>query len=312
MGRPAHRRPALPGDALDLFAAYVHGHAVRVRVERGEEKPEWAEDLDALEVLFLGTVWPEYYEDSYRFANACDTWLRVLRGTPHWAAIERFTAEALTASREFDLAVTSAGMYAPLRDRLALVPGDLRRLPRDLMPRQILRGARCFTGPAAGIPLPAPPPDAEDRVRRLQGAGSRAGESRGPDSTPGVTALGGLTAGLRTLRAHGALGGLGTHGYGSVGLLKALYAGLVLRPGETLPPDLMNRALAWALALPPESTLVPVIDVLLISTGHGLETETALGHLFGVPELDYPVSEADREWRSSPGTALRRLARELA
>lgn len=307
MRRAAHRRPALPGDALDLFAAYVHGHEVRIRVRRGEEKPRWAGELDALEVLFLGAVWPEYCDDPYRFANARDTWLRVLRGTPHWAAIERFAAQALAASREFDLTVTSDEMYEPLRDRLALIPGDLRQLPRDLMPPRILRGARCFAGPASDIPLPEPPPDAAQRAKRFW-----AGElSRVPDGTPGVTALGGLTTGLRTLRAHGVLGALSTHSYGPVGLLKSLYAGLVPRSGQTLPPDLMNRALAWALGLPAESPLVPVVDILLVSIEHGLETEAALGHLFGAPELDQPVSDADREWRSSTGTALRRLAREL-
>jgi hypothetical protein len=312
MERPARRRQGLPGDDLDLHVAYVRGNAIRLRVRRGEEKPAWVTGLDPLELLFLGAAWPEYYDSSYRFANACDTWLRVLRGTPHWAAVEQVGRDALAVSREFDLPVTSDEMYGPLRQRIALLPAVLRRLPRDLLPRRILRGARCYNGPAAGIPLPRPPAGADQRIARFWAADGAAESFRVLDTAPGVTALGGLTAGLRRLRTHGELGVLSARSYGSVGLLKALYAGLVPRPEERLPPDLVNRALAWSLGLPPESTLVPAVDTLLVAIERGLETETALKHLFGVPELDLPVTEADREWRSSTGTALRRLAPELA
>lgn len=293
---------------MDLRAAYVLGHSVRIRVRRGEEKPGWVTGLDPLEVLFLGAAWPEHYEDSYRFANACGMWLRVLRGTPYWDGIGRFAREALAVSREFDLAVGSDEMYGPLRERLGLARDGFRKLPPDLLPGVILRGARCLHGPARDLRLPGPPPDAGDLVKGFWAA--TGGFSRVPDGTE-VTALGGLTAGLHRLRADGALGGLGRHSYGSVGLLKALYAGLVLPAGENLPPDLINRALAWALGLPAESPLVPVVDVLLISTERGLETEDALGRLFGVPEFGRPVQASDREWRSSIGTALRRLAPEL-
>jgi hypothetical protein len=54
-----------------------------------------------------------------------------------------------------------------------------------------------------------------------------------------------------------------------------------------------------------------VVDVLLVSVKRGLATEQVLGRLFGVRAFGRPVSEADREWRSSPGTALRRVAREM-
>jgi len=304
VGRPAYRRPALPGTSLDLHAAYGTGHAVRVRVRAGGDGPRWADGLDPLETLFLGTVWPEYYGDAFRFANACDTWLRVLGGTPHWPAIESFVADALDVSREFDLAVGSPQMYRPLRERLALAPAGLRRLPRDLLPRKILRGARCLTGPAPGLRLPGPPPDAAERAEGFHADDG----GHVPASGPGLTALGGLTAGLRLLRIDGGLGVLSHPSYGSIGLLKALYLGLVHPAGDKLPGDLVNRALAWALGLPAESPLVRVVDVLLVSVERGLETEETLWHLFGLPELELPVSAADREWRSSTGTALRRLA----
>jgi len=85
----------------------------------------------------------------------------------------------------------------------------------------------------------------------------------------------------------------------------------VLRGELDLPGDVINRAIAWALGLPAESSLVPVVDVLLIAVERGLEIEQTLGHLFGVRAFGQPVSAADREWRSSSGTALRRVAREL-
>ena len=65
-----------------------------VPIPNVDVKPRWADGLDPLETLFLGAAWPEYYGDAYRFANACDTWLRVLRGTAYWEGIERFVREA--------------------------------------------------------------------------------------------------------------------------------------------------------------------------------------------------------------------------
>jgi hypothetical protein len=312
VGRPARRQSALSGDAMDLHIAYVLGHAAKIRVRRGEQKPPWAEDLDPLETLFLGAAWPEHYGDAYRFANACDTWLRVLRGTPYWAGIDRFVREALAVSREYDMPVGADEVYVPLRERIEAAGPEVRKLPRDLLPGEILRGARCFDGPVRDTRLPKPPPDAEDLITQfwaVQATGEFSGFPFSIDN--GVTPSGGLTAGLRTLRAEGALGIPDYQGYGSIGLLKGLFAGLVLRAGQELPGDLVNRALAWALGLPAESSLVQVVDVLLIAVERGLETEETLGHLFGVRAFGRPVSAADREWRSSPGTALRRLARDL-
>lgn len=293
---------------MDLHAAYVLGHAARLRARRGEEDPPWAAGLDPLETLFLGAAWPEHYSDAYRFANACDTWLRVLRGTPYWAGIDRFVREALAASREHDLPVGADELYGPLRERLEAASRELRTLPRDLLPDQILRGARCFDGPARDSRLPGPPPDAGHLITRFR-ARIIASPGFSLSGLNGITPSAGLTAGLRRLRARGALGvPPGHHGYGPIGLLKGLFAGLVLRADEELPSDLVNRAIAWALGLPAESPLVPVIDVLLISLERGLDTGETLGHLFGVPAFGRPVSAADREWRSSVGTALRRAA----
>jgi len=34
------------------------------------DEPEWFADLDPLDTLFLGTVWPRTFPDGYEFANA--------------------------------------------------------------------------------------------------------------------------------------------------------------------------------------------------------------------------------------------------
>lgn len=300
---------------MDLHGAYVSGHAARLRARRGEEKPRWAEGLDPLETLFLGAAWPQHYGDAYRFANACDTWLRILRGTAYWAGIERFVREAIAVSRELGVTVAADEVYVPLRERLEMARPELPSLPRDLLPGEILRGARCFHGPARDIPLPSPPPDADALANQfwaVHGTSEFYAEGFSFFDDHGGTAFGGLMDGLRTLRARRKLGVPGYEGYGSIGLLKGMYVGLVLSLGEDLPPDLVQRAVAWALGLPAESSLAPVADVLLIAVERGMEVEETLAHLFGVRAFRRPVSAADREWRSSLGTALGRVARELA
>jgi hypothetical protein len=111
-----------------------------------------------------------------------------------------------------------------------------------------------------------------------------------------------MVDGLRTLRA------LGDRNYGPAVLLEALYLGVVDRGTTELPADLIDRAIAWALGLSAESSLVPVADILLVGVRSGLGTEETLGRMFGVPAFRRPVSADDREWRSSPGSALHRVA----
>jgi hypothetical protein len=316
----------LPGDALDLRIAYVLGNAGKIQARRGARVPKWVDYLDPLETVFLGAGSPldrrdAYYGgDAYRFSNACDTWLRVLRGTPYWEGIERFIWVALAVSKEFGLPYDAEELYTPLRERFEIASGTLPKLPQDLLPAEILDGARCFSGPARDLSLPDPPPNADDLIDRFLAVHATSDLFADRFSffeSSGEKPFGGLIDGLRTLRAHGALGE-GVRALGPAGLLKGLYAGLVLRDSSSdagvsrdLPGDLIKRAIAWALGLPAESALVPVVDVLLICVERGLEMEDALGHLFGVRAFARPVSAADREWRSSPGTALRRVAREV-
>jgi hypothetical protein len=51
----------------------------------GGDEPEWLAELDPLDTLFLGTVWPREFADGYEFANALTAWLGLLRETVQWA-----------------------------------------------------------------------------------------------------------------------------------------------------------------------------------------------------------------------------------
>ena len=51
----------------------------------GGDEPEWPAELDPLDTLFLGTVWPREFAGGYEFANALTAWLGLLRETVQWA-----------------------------------------------------------------------------------------------------------------------------------------------------------------------------------------------------------------------------------
>ena len=117
--------------------------------------------------MFLGTVWPRKFADGYEFANALTAWLRLLRGTVHWAGIERFVREVLAASAEHDLPVDEGELMLLVAGRLEAAGLDQRKLPRSLLPGTALADTRLARGPDPEAPLPDPPPDAADRVERL-------------------------------------------------------------------------------------------------------------------------------------------------
>ena len=65
-----------------------------------------------------------------------------------------------------------------------------------------------------------------------------------------------------------------------------------------------ERAVAWALGLAEDSPLIPVTDVLLTAPQRGLDPDTALGHLLGIPAFTDPVAAG--------GSSLAQLARDRA
>jgi hypothetical protein len=283
---------------VSLAGAYAFGYGALGVAQQDEDGPEWYDELDPLDTLFLGTIWPQGFRDGYEFANARTAWLRILRGTVHWRGIECFAGEALTASEEHDLPVDSGELMLLLAGRLETAGLDQRKLPRHLLPDRALEGARLAYGPAEDSALPDPPQDAAGRVAQLWAATEVGLPNDG-------TAADALREGLQML----ASAGLDVHS-DPVVLLPALYAGLVAGDNEDL-SDAGERAVAWALGLSDDSPLVPVTDVLLVAPQRGLDVDTALCHMFGIPAFSQQVQAENRQWHSSPGTALIDLAFEL-
>ncbi len=290
-------RGNLPGK-VSLAGAYALGFGVLGMAQAEGDEPEWFAELDPLDTLFLGTVWPRRFADGYEFGNALTAWLGLLRGTVHWAGLERFVREVLAASAEHDLPVDEGELMLLVAGRLEAAGLDQRKLPRSLLPGTALADTRLARGPDPDAPLPDPPPDAVGRVERLWAATEMAMPHDG-------TAQDALREGLHLLGAAG----VDVRRETAV-LLPALYIALVAGEFEEL-AQAGERAVAWALGLARDSALVPVTDVLLTAAQRGLDPDTALAHLLAIPAFAEPVRPEDRRWHSWPGTELISLAFEL-
>jgi len=177
--------------------------------------------------------------------------------------------------------------------RLEAAGLDQRKIPRSLLPGTALAGARLARGPAPDAPLPDPPPDAAGRVERLRTASEIGVPHDG-------TAHDALREGLHLLGAAGI-----DVRHETAVLLPALYVALVAGEFEELAGE---RAVAWALGLAEDCALAPVTDVLLTAPQRGLDPDTTLGRLFGIPAFADPVAAGDRQWHSWPGTGLTSVA----
>ena len=287
-----------PPGKVSLAGAYALGFGALGMAQAEGDEPEWFAELDPLDTLFLGTVWPRKFADGYEFANALTAWLRLLRGTVHWAGIERFVREVLAASAEHDLPVDEGELMLLVAGRLEAAGLDQRKLPRSLLPGTALADTRLARGPDPEAPLPDPPPDAADRVERLWAATEIGVAHDG-------TAQDALREGLHLLGAAGV-----DVRHETAVLLPALYVTLVAGEFEEL-AQAGERAVAWALGLAGDSALIPVTDVLLTAPQRGLDPDTALAHLLAIPAFTEPVRPEDRRWHSWPGTELISLAFEL-
>jgi hypothetical protein len=70
-----------PPDRVSLAGAYALGYAALGTGQHEGDGPDWFGDLDLLDTLFLGTVWPGRLRDGYEFGNARTAWLRLIRAT---------------------------------------------------------------------------------------------------------------------------------------------------------------------------------------------------------------------------------------
>jgi hypothetical protein len=155
---------------VSLAGAYALGYCDLAVAQHDGDGPGWFGELDPLETLILGTVWPQRYRDSFEFANSCAAWLRLMRGTEFWPGIERFVGAALGLSEEQDLPVDDGELMLLLAGRLETAGLNHRSLPRELLPDKALDGARFIGGPAGDLALPDAPPDAAEQVARFRAA----------------------------------------------------------------------------------------------------------------------------------------------
>ncbi|MFE7116056.1 hypothetical protein ACFU99_11620 [Streptomyces sp. NPDC057654] len=285
-------------DRPSLAAAYAVGYMALWRAQEEGTTPYWYEEIDPLDTLFLGTFFPKTCSDEFEFANVRDAWLRLLRGTVHGKGILRFVREAVSASADLKLPVDDRELMLALIGRLEAAGLDGRRLPRRLMPEVALQDCRAACGPPLDLRLPEPPEDAKRQVKRFW---KTTDDSSWANDTP----LRILRDGLRRFHDAGLL-----VKDESVLLLPALYTALMAKPGEQL-EDSLEHATAWALALDETSTLVKVVDILLVAPELGMSVADVLGHLFAVPAFTDPLPSDALLWTSSPGLGLPRLAFEL-
>ncbi|UWE07444.1 hypothetical protein [Actinacidiphila bryophytorum] len=283
---------------LSLAGAYAFGYGELAMAQQGSDAPPWYQKVDPLDALFLGAVWPARTRSDLDFANARDAWLRSIRGTVHDKGVRRFVIEVVSASEELGLPVDDGELMLALTGRLEAAGLDQRFLPRRVLPENALHGCRSLHGPSPDMRLPDPPEDARKLVKRFW-------KNRGADAWAADSPCAVLREGLR--RFHEV--GLPVEEE-SATLLVALYARLLAKPGELL-SDTGEHAEAWALSLDEQSTLVPVLDVLLVAPELGMPTDSALGHLFALPAFTEPIPSDALLWTSSPGLALPRLAFEL-
>ncbi|MFE7559040.1 hypothetical protein [Kitasatospora sp. NPDC057500] len=260
--------------------------------------PRWFHDLDPLDALFLGTAWPQRFRDEFEFSNARDGWLRLVRGTVHWKGIERFVLEVVAASEQHDLPVDEGELMLLLAGRLEEIGLDQRKLPARLLPGAALSGTRLIDGPPVDLALPEPPADAAQKVAQFW-------ESTQVEVPHDGTILDALREGVHLLHRAG----LAVREESGL-LLPALYLALVAKEDEEI-EEAGPRSAVWALALPADSSLISVTDLLLVAPEQRLTADEALAHLFALPSLAAGTSAADRRWTSSPGRALIDLAFEL-
>jgi hypothetical protein len=283
---------------VSLAGAYAFGYAELGMAQQEDTAPDWYNDVDPLDTLVLGTVWPQRFPDAYDFGNARTAWLRLLRGTPHWGGIERFVHEVIGASEQHELGIDEGELMLLVMGRLEDAGLDQRRLPAGLLPGAALAGSRVVVGPDPAFVLLTPPLDGDGRIAAFWNSVDVALPH---DGTP----LDALRYGLHLFADLD----LDVHADTSV-LLAALYLALVARDDEEL-ADAGERAEAWAWGLPDDSPLTPVVDTILTATRQDLPVDDTLAHLMAVPTINDQIPSADRRFSADPGTAFAHLAFEL-
>lgn len=290
-------RTNAPG-RLSLAGAYAFGYGALGMAQLDDDEPDWYNDVDPLDALFLGTAFPQRFRDAAEFGNARTAWLRLMRTTPYWAGIQKLVAEAVSISEELSLPIDEGQTMLCLADRLEDLGLDQRKLPAALLPANALANGRFLGIRPDEIHFTEPTPDAKEQARRLFA-------SLDADIEHDDTCGDALREGLSML----ARAGLPVEQEAAI-LLVALYTALVANDGEHL-SDAGEHAEAWALGLAEDSPLVPVVDTMMVAANKAIEPEEAVAHLYMLPTFSEKVSSQDRRWHSAPGTDFVPLAFEL-
>lgn len=280
---------------MSLAGAFAFGYGARAMAQIEDDGPDWFDDMDPLDTLFLGTVFPKHFRDLYEFGNARTAWLRMLRRTPHWTNIERFVSEVVIESEAADLSIDDVSLLPRLAERLEAACLDQRKLPARLLPHVSLAKSRIVAGVAGDLTLPEPSEAARAQAAELF-----------DDFDPGPgregTCVDDLCAGMSLLARAGF-----PVRTDSIWLLIALYAALVASDGETF-EELYRRAPAWVLGLDEESQLSPITDTILLAIEQELDPQSVVSRLFMLPTFTEAVTAEDRRWHSAPGTDLVEIA----
>src|SRR5262245_7381696 len=59
---------------VSLAGAYALGYGALGMAQHDDDGPDWFNELDPLDTLFLGTVFGEEFPDEYAFGNARTAW----------------------------------------------------------------------------------------------------------------------------------------------------------------------------------------------------------------------------------------------
>ncbi|CAL9446806.1 hypothetical protein SUDANB171_02344 [Streptomyces sp. enrichment culture] len=283
---------------LSLAGAYACGYCELAFASQEGTAPHWYKELDPLDLIVLGAVWPQSFHDEFEFANVRDAWLRLLRRTDLGEGIQQFVREVLSLSAELQLPVDDAEVMLALVARLEQAGLDNCQVPPQLLPGASLGETRVVRGPDENLSFPEPPADVELDIDEFW---VEEPEDLMFQETPRDI----LRLGLQRL----AEAGLPVEDEPAC-LLVALYAALLAKPGER--HELLGEhAGAWALSFEPESPMAPLLDVLLHAPERELPVDGVLAHLFALPAFTAPIPDEALRWSSSPGLALPAHAFEL-
>ncbi len=286
------------GSKQSLASAYAWGYTIVHKAVEEGEYPEWYDSLDPLDLILLGIVYPKEFADSKEFGNARTAWLRELRKTPHWPSVGKFVSEAVDLSSELDLPVDNPQVLFDLNARIENAGLAHKRLPKAVHPGTLLASARFLRGLRTDMPLP---PATSESLLQAERFAANLEPSFPQDGSCAELLRNGLFLLSRIIAPADT---------DSTFLLIALY--ISLTDSNDVPLDeIPERAHAWALGLPDESSLIIVIDAINACAAQDLPLITALSHLFVVPEFTHQVDREDRRWHSAPGTDFVPLAFEL-